>query len=83
LQEESIPQDELDVARNYFIGSWQSDNSTLFAVAEKIRNIHQFRLPANYYTLLLGHLQRITPEEVQRAARAHFAVEDLVEIRVG
>jgi len=83
LQEEPVPQDELDVARNYFIGSWQSDNSTLFAVAEKIRNIHQFQLPPDYYSHLLGHLQRVTSEQVQRAAREHFTLNDLIEIRVG
>lgn len=83
LQEVPVPQDELDVARNYFIGSWQSDNATLFAVAEKVRNIHQFHLPEDYYTLLLGHLQRITPEQVQHAAQVHFALDDMVEIRVG
>ncbi len=82
LQEVPVPAAELEVARNYFIGSWQSDNATLFAVADKIMNIHEYNLPADYYDRLLGHLQRITPEQVQRVANAHFGSDDLLEIRV-
>lgn len=83
LQEIPVSLDELTVARNYFIGSWQSDNSTLFAIAEKIRNIHDFRLPEDYYSRFLTHLRQMTPNDVLRAARTHFSAEDLVEIQVG
>lgn len=83
LQTEPVSVDELEVARNYFIGSWQSDNSTLFAIAEKIRNIHDFRLPGDYYVRMLEHLQRMTPADVQRAANTYFGVDDLIEVRVG
>ncbi len=83
LQEVPVSAAELEVARNYFIGSWQSDNATLFAVADKVRNIHEYNLPADYYDQLLGHLQRITPERVQRVANAYFGSDDLLEIRVG
>ncbi len=83
LQEVPVSVAELEVARNYFIGSWQSDNATLFAVADKIKNIHEYNLPADYYDQLLGHLQRITPEQVQRVANAYFGSDDLLEIRVG
>ena len=83
LQEEPVPIDELEVARNYFIGSWQSDNSTLFAVAEKARNIHEYHLPVDYYDQMLGHFQQMTPDQVQLVAQAHFGARDLVEVQVG
>ncbi len=83
MHEEPVPVDELEVARNYFIGSWQSDNATLFAVAEKIRNLHEFRLPANYYDHLLGHLQRVTPQQVLESSRRLFGFDGMIEIRVG
>lgn len=83
LQDVPVTREELEVARNYFIGSWQSDNATLFAIAEKIRGIHDFGLPDDYHARLLGHLQRMTPSDVQRAAGKHFGVEDLMEMRVG
>lgn len=83
LQEEPVPLDELTVARNYFIGSWQSDNSTLFAVAEKVKNIHAYSLPVDYYARMLGHMQEITPERILRIANEQFDLTDLLEIRVG
>jgi len=83
LQEDLISPAELETARNYFIGSWQSDNATLFAVAEKVRTIHEFHLPGDYYARLLGHLQHMTPEQVQLAAQKHFGGDDLLEVRVG
>ncbi|MDZ4715112.1 MAG: pitrilysin family protein [Cytophagales bacterium] len=83
LQDILIPEEELDLARNYFIGSWQSDNNTLFAVADKIRNIHWFGLPDDYYDRLLGHIRAITPERIQEIGNSHFDTKDLVEIQVG
>jgi zinc protease len=83
LQEVPVPADELVVARNYFIGSWQSDNATLFAVAEKVRGIQEFGLPADYYSRMFRHLLSMTPADVQAAARKHFQLADLLEVRVG
>lgn len=83
LKEKPVSPEELETARNYFIGSWQSDNATLFAVAEKVRSIHEFHLPENYYSRLLNHLRQMTPGQVQRAAQRHLGIEDLLEVRVG
>ncbi len=83
LQQEPVSPDELVVARNYFIGSWQSDNATLFAVAEKIRNIREFNLPADYYNRMFSYLTTMTPKDLQEAMRSQFLPQDLLEIRVG
>jgi predicted Zn-dependent peptidase len=83
LQEVPVAPDELVVARNYFIGSWQADNATLFAVAEKIRGINEFGLPFDYYPRMFHHLMSMTPADVQATARKHFRLEELLEIRVG
>ena len=82
LQDKLVPADELEIAINYFIGSWQSENATMFAIAERIKNIHLWGLPAEYYTHLMDHLRHITPEQVQMIAKAHFDAGDLVEILV-
>lgn len=83
LQHVPVTSNELEVARNYFIGSWQSDNATLFAVAEKVRGMHEFGLPADYYKFLLSHLKQMTPHQVQVAAQKHLGVDDLLEVSVG
>lgn len=83
LQNELVTGEELELARNYYIGSWQSDNNTLFAVAEKVKNIHWHGLPDDYYNRLLSHIQNITPLQIQEIAQVHFDLKDLVEVRVG
>ncbi len=83
LQEELIPEDELEVARNYFIGSWQSENSTLFSVADKVKGRFLWALPDNYYTNLLTHIKDITPAQIQTAANTYFDTSDLLEVQVG
>ncbi|CAN5571368.1 pitrilysin family protein [soil metagenome] len=82
LQDELVPEQELEIAKNYYIGSWQSENSTLFSVAEKIKNNHLSGLPENYYNTLLEHIQKITPAQVQSAASL-FGSLDLHEVQVG
>jgi zinc protease len=82
LQEELVSEQELEIAKNYFIGSWQSENSTVFSVAEKVKNTFLYGLSENYYTNLLEHLQKITPVQVQSAA-ASFGSTDLIEVQVG
>lgn len=83
LQNELVSDDELDVARNYFIGSWQSENATLFSVAEKVQSIFLHGLPDGYYAHLLERAQHITPEQLQVAANTYFDTSDLIEVQVG
>ena len=83
LQTEPMPQDELDIARNYFIGSWQSENSTLFSVADKMKSLYLWGLPENYYAHLLDHIASVTPRQIQESAQRHFGVADLLEVQVG
>jgi predicted Zn-dependent peptidase len=73
---------ELETAKNYFIGSWQSENSTLFSVAEKVKSLHLWRLPEDYYAHMLTHLQQISPQQIQAIANKHFDSADLIEIQV-
>jgi zinc protease len=83
LQDELVPEDELHVARNYFIGSWQSENSTMFSIADKVKSIQLWGLSPAYYTHLLNHIRHITPVQIQSVARVHFDTRDLLEIQVG
>src|SRR6185436_10719995 len=83
LAEVPIPADELEVAKNYFIGSWQSENATLFAVAEKIKGLHLLGLPSDFYARLLDKVKSMQPSQIQDAAGKYFGVSDLLEVQVG
>src|SRR5690606_25805855 len=53
LRTEEISQEELLTARNHFIGSLQSEITTPFAHAEKLKTIYVYDLPASYYTEMI------------------------------
>jgi len=82
LQEEPVSANELDTAKNYFIGSWQSENATLFAVAEKMKSLYLWNQSDTHYTNLLNHIRSITPKQLQETANK-FGNEEFFEVSVG
>lgn len=82
LQDEPVSVNELETAKNYFIGSWQSENATLFAVADKMKSIHLWSQSDDHYTRLLHHIQSVSPRQLQETAN-QFGSQELLEVRVG
>ncbi|NOT75614.1 MAG: insulinase family protein [Cyclobacteriaceae bacterium] len=82
LQQNLVSEQELEIAKNYFIGSWQSENSTLFSVADKVKSSQLTGVSENYYRSLMEHIQKITPAQVQSAA-SHFDTVGMIEVQVG
>jgi predicted Zn-dependent peptidase len=83
LREETISGDELETARNHFIGSLQSEMTTPFAHADKLKTIYQFGLPADYYHRMILALEQITPAHVIETSANYFHEDKLFEIAVG
>lgn len=83
LQTEAIPDEELDVARNHFIGSLQSEMTTPFAHADKIKNILLFNLPEQFYQNLIHRVDQLTAEELVQIAQQYFNEESFFEVAVG
>lgn len=83
LRQEKIQEDELDTARNHFIGSLQAELSTPFAHADKIKNILLYQLPVSYYQTMIHRLDTIRAEDLMKAADQYFAAESFYEIAVG
>jgi len=78
-----IGQDELITARNHFIGGFQSEITTPFAHADKIKNIILNELPANYYQTLLQKMDGLTSTDLLETARAYFDEESFFEVIAG
>ena len=83
LHHEKIAMDELEVARNHFIGSLQAELSTPFAHADKLKNILLFRLSPSYYQNLIHRLDTLGPEDLMKVADKYFQKETFYEISVG
>lgn len=83
LRTEKIGAEELDIARNHFIGSLQLEITTSFAHADKIKNIVLFNLPMDYYQRMINRVEAIGSEDLLRVAKEHFAEDSFLEIAVG
>jgi zinc protease len=78
-----IKQEEIDTARYHFIGSLQSELSTPFAHAEKIKNILLHNLPIDFYQKMINRISTISDTDLRSVAEKHFASEDFTEVAVG
>ena len=80
---EPIPADELEVGRRHFIGSLQSDLSTPFAHADKIRTMALHNLPMDHYVRLIQEIDHLQPQDLLSRAGLYFSKDSLLEISAG
>jgi zinc protease len=83
LREEKISIDELETARNHFIGSLQSEITTPFAHADKLKTIYLYGLSPDYYQKMINIIEHIDQEEIVKVSERYFHEEKLSEIAVG
>lgn len=78
-----IEKTELDAARNHFIGSLQSEITTPFAHADKIKNIVMFDLQVPYYQNLINRINTVSSAELLLIAENYFSENSFTEVAVG
>ncbi len=83
LRDERISNEELNTARNHFIGSLQSEITTPFSHADKWKNLLLFNLPRDYYTMLVSRIESLTDKDLMAAADKYYGEGSFYEIAVG
>ncbi len=83
LQRELIKDDELEVVKNYMIGSFAGSLNTPFDILDRYKVILSEELPLDFYDCYIQHIQGINAEMVLEAANQHLGIDSLVEIIVG
>jgi predicted Zn-dependent peptidase len=78
-----ITKSELETARNHFIGSLQSEITTPFAHADKIKNLLLFSLPADYYQQLILNVDALSAHDLMEAANKYLNPETYISVTVG
>lgn len=78
-----VTKNELETARNHFIGSLQSEITTPFAHADKIKNLLLFSLPAGYYQQLIFNISALSAQEIMAAANKYLDPETFTTVAVG
>lgn len=74
---------ELEIARNHFLGSLQSEVANPFSVTDKIKNIHLNKLPKNYYPHLFARINSITPKNLLEVGEQYVNEDSLFVATVG
>jgi zinc protease len=83
LRNDAIPEQELETARNHFLGSIQTELSTAFAHADKIKNVLLYGLEADFYNKLVARLETVSAQDLAAAAQKHLHEENFFEVAVG
>lgn len=83
LKNELVESDELEMVRNYMLGTYLKGIDGAFQLAERFKSIYLSGLDYSYYRRYLDKIRTIGPEEVREYARKYFNAADFYEIVVG
>jgi len=83
LQEEKIPEQELNLVKNYMLGSFLHSIDGPFALSESIRGLIEYDLHNNYYENFINIIRNISSEELRDLAYNYLEKESLYQLKVG
>lgn len=83
LQEEPIPAEELEVVRNYMIGSLLSNFSSSFELINRFKSIHHAGLDLDFYKERLAFIRSFDEAHIRTVGAKYIQAGNLVEVIVG
>ena len=83
LQEELIPADELEIVKNYILGKFANELSTVFEQCDKYKNLVFLNLPADYYTQFVQQTEAADAETLRTLARKYLTPEAMQVVIAG
>ena len=83
LGDESVPEDEMALQRQYNVGNYLLSLESSARTAQRVQDIDLYGLPADFYKTYARRMADTTPAQVQALARKHLRVDDLAIIVVG
>jgi predicted Zn-dependent peptidase len=83
LQQELIGDEELNLVRNYLLGSILRNFDGPFPIAESFKSILEYGLSSDYFQNYIDTIKSITPEEIRNLTQKYFDKNNLYELIVG
>ena len=83
LQEEPIPAEELETVKNYLLGKFTNELSTVFEQCDKYKNLIFLGLPADYYTQFVQQTEAADAATLQALAQQYLSVGDMQVVVAG
>ena len=83
LQTELITGDELEVVKNYMVGSFAGSLNTPFDITDRYKVIFSENLPLDFYKNYIAKLQQVSDVMLLEAANKYLQADSLFEVVVG
>lgn len=83
LREEFVPQEELEMVKNYMLGDLCRAYEGPFSLSDAWIYIETAGLDDDFFVRSLDAIREITREDIQRLATTYFCKENLIEVVVG
>ena len=83
LQTELISGDELEVVKNYMVGSFAGSLNTPFDITDRYKVIFSENLPLDFYKNYIAKLQQVSDVMLLEAANKYLQADSLFEVVVG
>ena len=78
-----VPDEELNLVRNYMLGSMLGSLENAFSHADKFKNVYFSGLDYGYYSNYIQTVKRITPAELQQLAIKYLDTDRFIKVVVG
>ncbi|MDQ0638833.1 zinc protease [Pedobacter sp. W3I1] len=83
LKNELVGEEELNLVRNYMLGSMLGSLENVFSHADKFKNIYFSGLDYDYYTKYIEKVKTITAEELLALANKYLRTDHFTEVVIG
>jgi predicted Zn-dependent peptidase len=83
LQNDLVSEEELDIVKNYLMGSFTGELTQAFDIAEKVRVIQLDGLAPDYYDQFQDHIQNIQAQDIRDMAAKYLNLDQMHEVIVG
>jgi predicted Zn-dependent peptidase len=83
IKTQPIPSEEINTAKNYYLGSFLKSLDGPFSLADRLKIIIDNNLTDNYYPEFVSILNNTTAQDLQGLANKYFSTDDIVEVVVG
>lgn len=83
LQQEPMPEEELQLVKNYTLGNFLRSIDGPFALADKFISIWEINSDYEFYERSISAIKTCNAKDIQRMAQLYLQKKDLIELVVG
>jgi predicted Zn-dependent peptidase len=83
LQNDKVPETELQLVKNYMLGQMVRSMDGPFALSDNLKGLLEYGLDNSFFTDYINIVNAITAEEIRELAQKYLQIDSLFELRVG